>query len=146
VAHLLRGAGVRSRRCEGAGRKLVAGGRRVGTEARRAEAEARRRWSAASERGCGITARGCGARRGRSRAGLRTSDARASGQRDKGLSSWASYWAGPYRQARYVSDGVSNLHENNKKSDTPRIRILGVSDTYPIRIGYAIRGFRDISV
>jgi len=85
----------------------------------------------AGERGCGVTARGCGARRGRSRAGLRTSDARASGQRDKGLSSWASYWAGPYRQARYVSDGVSNLHENNKKSDTPRIRILGVSDTYP---------------
>ena len=103
-------------------RRLVAGGRRVGTEARR-------RWPATGERGCGFTARGCGARRGRSRAGLRTSNARASGQRDKVLSAWASYWDGPYRQARYVLDGVSNLHENNKKADTPRIRILGVSDT-----------------
>jgi len=37
----------------------------------------------AGERGCGVTARGCGAMRGRSRAGLRTADNRASGQRDK---------------------------------------------------------------
>jgi len=56
--------------------------------------------------------------------------------------------AGPYRQAIYVSDGVSNICENNKKSDTLRIRIQGVLDTYPymIHIGYVIRGFRDVSV
>jgi hypothetical protein len=60
----------------------------------------------------------------------------------------ALFVAGPYRQARHVSDGVSNICENNKKSDTPRIRIQGILDTYPypIRIGYAIRGFRDVSV
>ena len=66
MAHLLRGARVRSRRCEGAGQKLVADGRRVGTGARRrrAEAEARRRWPAAGERGCGVRgdeAQGAGA-------------------------------------------------------------------------------------
>ena len=58
------------------------------------------------------------------------------------------YWAGPYRDAGYVSGGVSDFNENNTKSDTRMIRILGVSDTYPypIRIGYAIRGFSEVSV
>ena len=58
------------------------------------------------------------------------------------------YWAGPYRDAGYVSGGVSDFNENNTKSDTRRIRILGVSDTYPylIRIGYAIRVFSEVSV
>jgi hypothetical protein len=55
--------------------------------------------------------------------------------------------AGPYRQLRYVSADVSDIRENKEKSDTPRIRIGGVSDTYPypIRIRYAIRCFLDVS-
>ena len=42
------------------------------------------------------------------------------------------YWAaGPYRDAGYVSGGVSDFNENNTKSDTRRIRIRirHVSDT-----------------
>jgi hypothetical protein len=56
--------------------------------------------------------------------------------------------AGPYRQLRYVSAAdVSDIRENKEKSDTPSIRIRGVSDTYPypIRIRYAIRCFLDVS-
>jgi len=107
-------------------RRLVAGGWRL----------------AAGERDCGAT-------RGRSREG--DSDCGRAGLRlacGTEVGSVGFYWAGPYRDAGYVSGGVSDLNENNTKSDTRRIRILGVSDTYPypIRIGYAIRAFLDVSV
>jgi hypothetical protein len=104
-----------------------------------------------------IRQRRCSNRRRRSPNRRRRARERASNLARAGLISFCSpscctastlFVAGPYRQARYVSDGVSNICENNKKSDTPRIRIQGVSDTYPylIRIGYAIRGFRDVSM
>ena len=102
--------------------------------------------------------RGCGATQGRSRevsvrdcgngtecdcgrAGLRLACGTEVG-------SVGFYWAGPYRDAGYVSGGVSDFNENNTKSDTRRIRILGISDTYPyqIRIRYAIRVFSEVSV
>jgi hypothetical protein len=121
--------------------------RRAGTEAcrRRAVAEARPQWPAVRERGCG-------ARHGR--AGVRASEARASG-RDKGL----SYWAGPYRRGRYVSGDVSIFAKKKirysctyrRRMDTypyPPVHINGVADTYqhPIRIRYGIRSARDASV
>lgn len=43
--------------------------------------------------------------------------------------------AGPYAQGRYVSAQIyNNIRENNKISDTLRIRILGTSGEYGARI------------
>ena len=101
-------------------RRLVAGGWRPasGIAARRA--------------GAAVRLSPCGT----ATAGMRL---RACGTEVVSVESVGFYWAGPYRDARYVSSGVSDFNENNTKSDTRRIRILGVSDTYPypIRIGYA---------
>jgi hypothetical protein len=53
-----------------------------------------------------------------------------------------------YRHADTYQQNVSEFCKNNKKSDTPRIRIGRVSDTYPYpkRIGHAIRLFPEVSV
>jgi len=114
-------------------RRLVAGGWRPasGIAARRAGAAVRLSPCGTATATAGVRLRACGE-----------------------VVSVGFYWAGPYRDARYVSGGVSDFSENNTKSDTRRIRILGVSDTYPylypipypIRIGYAIRGFSEVSV
>jgi hypothetical protein len=64
-------------------------------------------------------------------------------------------WAGPYPNHRYAyrpadtyPKNVSDFCKNNKYSDTPRIRIGDVSDTYPCpkRVRHAIRLFSQVSV
>ena len=101
------------------GRRLVAGERR-----RRLGGGG---WRAGLRR-AGVTRRRCGAR------GLRRgTSGRAGGDgADKAVPSGL----GRIRQARYVSAHVSNIYLNNKKSDTLRIRIQGVSDTYAGKLAY----------
>jgi hypothetical protein len=86
----------------------------------------------------GVAARGAGVREcGHRRLGRR-------GRRDMRL----CYWARPYPQRRYVSGPRIQYSENNKNADTAKIRIQRVSDMYPypIRIGYMIRAFLEVSV
>lgn len=80
--------------------------------------------------------------------GERQMPAARTGARVSRATTDACYWAGPYPSGRYVSAHVSKNRQKIRKSDTPRIRIGGVSDTYPcpIHIGYTIRPFLDVSV
>ena len=129
-------AGAETRRWQPASRD---GGSSTASE----EAEARSQSPAAGAhdaagcgRGAGLRREACGNREA-SRLGRR-------GQDKVLLFGWA---VSVMRiRIRPVSDHVSNIRE--KKKDTLRTRIGGVSDAYPyrIRIRYAIRGPSDVSM
>ena len=131
------------------GRKLVAGGRRAGTEARRrrAEAEARRRWPALVGSEQGMRRRRMGMRREAQHAGVRDSASSRLGRRRQAYVPCV-FGLGRIHKADTYQPTYPIFVKIIKKSDTSRIRIHGVSDTYPypIRIGYAIRGFLQVSV